>query len=232
MFGRPDGWVKVENPPIPDAEMQAYQLRRTLYELTGHSASEFKGYDTAGRFRYDFLTLAHAITDPDWHKPPKPHKNPNLPPFRTYPIPRRLPFGPLRRMAKLIGPQALRYLFDVGSESGAEFFRLELRRRLDKEFRDGNHHKQYGHELDLIRFGNAVLQLEQNSGLRRSESLEAAAQRLDMAASRRTLERHFREFRKLCQRLGYVRHPSEWSKAVPQFSLRDLDARAPDKPER
>lgn len=135
-------------------------------------------------------------------------------------------------MAKLIGPQSLRYVFLVGSDDYADLFRVELRRRLDKEFRDGNHYKGYGDELDAIRFGNAVLQIERDRGASRGDALEHAAEALNMSASKRTLEREFQRFRSLCERRGYVPHPSEWIGFRPCFSLRDLDGRATDKPEK
>lgn len=219
-------------PSIPDAEMQRFERRRSIAEMGAKIAAEVRPFDEAHQFIEDFGSLAHAIVDPDWHKPPKPHGDPRLPPFRTTALPRRLPFGPLRRMAKLIGLQSLRYVFLIGSDDYSDLFRVELRRRLDKEFRDGNHYKRYGDELDVIRFGNEVLDIERDQGTSRGDALERAAEALNMSASKRTLEREFQRFRSLCEGRGYVPSPLEWIGFRPSFSLRDLDGRAADKPEK
>lgn len=219
-------------PSIPPEELQRFELQRSLAETGAQIAANIRPLDKAHQFREDFGRLARAIVDPDWHKPPKPHGDPRLPPFRTTALSRRLPFGPLRRMAKLIGPHSLRYVFLVGSDDYADLYRVELRRRLDKEFRHGNHYKRSGNELDLIAFGHAVLTIERDQGSARGEALELAAESLNMTASKRTLERDFKRFRQICERRGYVPHPNEWMGSRPYFSLGDLDGRASDKPEK
>jgi hypothetical protein len=187
--------------------------------------------DDAMQFRSDFRALAHALIDPDWHKPPRPHGIATLPPFRAHAHPRRLPFGPLRRMTRLLGSPALRYVFAVGSDEGADFYRLELRPRQDKEFRRGNHYKRYEREARLIRFGNAVLERERIGGTKRGEALDSSAVELGIAASTRSLERYFRQFRLLCQRLGYVPTSLGWMEGLPRFALLDLEGRNSDKSE-
>lgn len=203
-------------------------MRRTIRELGEQIELEVRDLDHARQFRRDFALLAHAMNEQDWQKPPKPHRNPLLPPYRTHPLPRRLPFGPLKRMAKLIGPEALRYVFDLGSETSSEFFRLVLRPRLDKEYPKGNEFKRYRHQANIVRFGNAVLSFEHDAGFSRSEALEAAAQAVGVPGSLRTLERYLREFRDHCLTCGYVPHPQQELGVFPQFSLGDLDGRASD----
>lgn len=219
-------------PQTPDTEIQAYESRLTLSDMAGRFAVLSGHNDGAPEFRSDFLSIAHAITDPDWHKPPRPHGIADLPPFRTYAIPRRLPFGPLRRMARLIGANAVRYLFAVGSDQGADFYRLELRQRLEKEFRRSNHYKTHDQEATLIRFGNAVLGLEREGLRTRSEALEAAAQQLGIAASDRSHERYFHRFKMHCERLGYVPSSLNSIDRPPKFALADLVRRTSDKPQK
>jgi hypothetical protein len=215
---------------IPTPEMQAFKQARLLQDLASRIAEETGEFDLSRQFRDDFEALAFSITDPDWHKAPKPHNNPKLPPYRTHALPRRLPFGPLRRMARLIGPQSLRYLFQVGSDQGADYYRIELRPRLDKEHRTGSRHKRFDHEFDVIEFGNLVLRIERNdSQISRGAALEAAANRLRIPASGRTLERRFQDFRRLCERAGYVVDVWQRANASPEFSLADIDARPSDK---
>lgn len=216
-------------PSLPLEEMQRFEFQRSLAEAGAKIAANIRPLDKAHQFREDFGRLAHAIVDPDWHKPPKPHGDPRLPPFRTTALPRRLPFGPLRRMAKLIGPHSLRYVFLVSSDDYADLYRVELRRRLDKEFRHGNHYKRSGDELDAIAFGHTVLTIERDQGTPRGEALELAAEFLNMSASKRTLERDFQRFRQICEKRGYVPHPNEWARSRPCFSLDDLDGRTSDK---
>jgi len=220
----------VVKPPIPISEWQRWEMQRTIRELGEQIELEARDLDRARQFRRDFALLAHAMNELDWQKPPKPYRNPLLPPYRTHPLPRRLPIGPLKRMAKLIGPEALRYVLDLGSETGSEFFRLILRPRLDKEYPEGNEFKRYRHHANIVRLGNAVLSFERAARVSRSEALEAAAQAVGVTGSLRTLERYFREFREHCLNCGYVPHPQQELGALPQFSLCDLDGRSPDKP--
>lgn len=143
---------------------------------------------------------------------------------------RRFPFGPLRRMAKRVGPKALRYIMEVGSHQSQEFFRLELRPRKDKEFGRDNLYKRLGEDLDLIRFGHAVLTIERDTGVTRGQAYEVAAQAMTLkVASGRSFERYFQQFKSLCKIMGYVPHPLEFTGSSPCFSLDDLDGRTSDK---
>jgi len=220
-------------PKIPPDELRAFLQRQKLDDLGSELFRHAADVDHSRQFRSDFAALAFAITDPDWHKPPKPHSNPNLPPLRTYPLPRRLPFGPLRRMAKLIGPHSLRYLFQVGADQGGDQYRLELRPRLEKERHNAKLHKAVSREVDALVFGNNVLRLERDKGLARSAALAEAAERLGVIASSRTLERRFNDFRKDCHRKGFVPTDRLWARwATPEFRLCDLEGRPTDNPQK
>ncbi len=216
---------------IPAAENQAYENRRTMDKI-GAQFAALSGNEAARLFIRDFQAIAHAITDPVSHKLPEPHGIADLPPFRTYAARRRLPVGALRRMARLIGVDSLRYLFGVCSEQDSDLYRLELRPRLDKEFRRGNYYKKYDEEATLLRFGNTVLMLERDQWLTRNEALAAAARQLGIAAgSARSHERYFYQFRRLCELRGYV--PSSLGLMMPpSFALADLSGRPSDKPQK
>jgi hypothetical protein len=208
--------------------MRAFKNRRASRDMTWRVADS-TGEDGARQFRSDFQAIAHAITDPDWHKTPKPHDIAIFPPFRTKDLPRRLPFGPLMRMARLLGLPALRYVFAVSADQGTDFYRLVIRPRLDKEFRRGNHYKRHDQEAKLVRFGNAVLERELFGEAKRSEAMEAAAIELGIVASARSHERYFHQFRMLCEQLGYIPSSNDWMGRPPRFALADLDGRSPDK---
>lgn len=212
----------MDHQPIPDVENQAYQ-RKIENTRIATQILEDAGVDAATQqFMRDFSQLAFAITEPDWHKPLPPHGIDGLPPFRTEPIPRKLPRGPLKRMARMLGIGPLRYLRLVGTDDYQDAYRLVLRQRLDKEYRRGNHYKAHRKGANLIRFGNEVLSLKEEGVPTLEKALETAASQLGYGASLRTLERRFRAFRNHCLKLRYVPSPSEWMGAPPKFSLDDL----------
>lgn len=220
-------------PSIPPEEMQSFELQKSIGELTAKFVIETEPLSDFHQFETDFAALAFAIIPPSKPKSAKAPGNGGLFQLKRVSGPRRLPFGPLRRMAKRVGPKVLRYILEVGSDQSEEFFRLELRRRLDKEYPKSNLYKRLGEDLDAIRFGHAVLTIERETGVTRGKAYEIAAQAMTIrAASGRSLERDFQQFKRLCKRIGYVPHPLEGTGSRPCFSLRDLDGRATDKPEK
>lgn len=215
---------------IPPEEMQRFELGREIRELTAKLAIETEPQTDIQQFKSDFAELAFAIIEPPRRKTTKVRGTGGLPKRRKAMAPRPIPFGPLRRMAKRVGPNALRFIFEVGSHQSQQFFRLELRPRKDKEFAGGNLYKRLGEDLDLIRFGHAVLTIERDTGVTRSQAYEIAAQAMTLkAASGRSFERYFQQFKRLCIRMGYVPHPLQFTGSSPCFSLDDLDGRTSDK---
>lgn len=216
---------------IPPEEMQRFDLGRRIGELTSKLVRETEPVADIAQFRADFAELAFATIKAPRRKTAKGRGTVGLLQLDKAMAPRRLPFGPLKRMAKRVGPRALRHIMEVGSDQSEEFFRLILRPRKDKEFGGGNLYKRLGEDLDLIRFGHAVLTIERDTGITRDKAYEVAAQALTLkAASKRSFERYFQQFKSLCKSLGYVPHPLEFTGSSPCFSLNDLDGRTSDKP--
>lgn len=219
-------------PQIPLEEIQRFELQRSIGEMTARFVRDNAALADNHQFETDFKALAFAIIAPSQPPSAKVREKVGLPQLKRVPGPRRLPLGPLRRMAKRVGPRALRYIMEVGSDQSMEYFRLELRHRLDKEFPQGNLYKRLGDDLDVIRFGHEVLTIERDCNIARGKALERAAGSLRMtAASTRTLEREFRRFKRLCALMGHVPHPLAHLGVGPCFALHDLDGRATDKPE-
>ena len=215
---------------IPPEEMQRFLLGRRIGELATKLEREIEPLADIQQFKTDFAELAFAIIEPGRRKAAKVRGTAGLPQLREAMSPRRIPFGPLRRMAKRIGPKALRYIMEVGSHQSQEFFRLELRPRKHKEFGGDNLYKRLGDDLDLIQFGHAVLTIERDTGVTRGEAYEIAAQAMKLeASSGRSFERYFQQFKSLCKRMGYVPHPLQFTGFSPCFSLDDLDGRTSDK---
>ena len=205
-------------------------MGRSLGEQTAQFLRQTEPLADFHQFQTDFAALAFAVIEPARRKTAKSRGTGGLPPLREATAPRRFPFGPLRRMAKRIGSKALRYLMEVSSHQSQEFFRLELRPRKDNEFGGDNLYKRLGEDLDLIRFGHAVLTIERDTGATRGQAYEVAAQAMALkAGSGRSFERYFQQFKRLCIRMGYVPHPLEFTGSSPCFSLDDLDGRTSDK---
>lgn len=220
----------MKKPSIPPVEMQRFELQRSIGEMTARYVSDTAAPADIQQFETDFAALAFAIIAPSQPRTAKVRERGALPQLKRVPGPRRLSFGPLRRMAKRVGPRALRYIMKVGSDQSMEYFRLELRARLDKEFPQGNFYKRLGEDLDVIRFGHAVLTIERDTGVTRGKAYEIAAQAMTIkAASGRSLERDFQRFKRLCRRIGYVPHPLQSTGSRPCFSLNDLDGRTSAK---
>lgn len=221
-------------PQVPQSELKAYQLRRQLIEV-GSGSELLTGIDPdASVFIRDFKAISHSLNDKLEGRPPKPHGIAMFPPFRKTVVRQSLPFGPLRRMARRVGIDELRYLFEVGSDKAMDPFRLIIRRRLDKEFLRGNHYKRHDQRADKIEFGNRVLELERDkSGCEkfgRTEALQLAGAECGLkASSPRSFERYFSDFRTICTKLGYVPHPLEAFGQTPMFALKHLDGRSSDK---
>lgn len=222
------------DPQVPLSELRAYQLRRQLVEV-GSGLGLLSGIDPdASVFIRDFKAISHSLNDQLEGWSPKPHGIPMFPPFRKAVMRQSLPFGPLRRMARRVGIDELRYLFEVGSDNAMDPYRLIIRPRFDKEFSRGNRYKRHDQRADKIEFGNRVLELERDkSGCEkfgRTEALQLAGAECGLkAASSRSFERYFSDFRTICTELGYVPHPLEAFGHAPMFALADLDGRASDK---
>jgi hypothetical protein len=150
------------------------------------------------QFKRDFGALAFKIVDQDWHKPLNPCGESSLQGLRTEPLPRRLDFGPLRRMARLVGIGQLRVVFQQGHPNSQGSYRLELRARLKKEYPDGRQRRDKI-ELDqkLMTFGLEVLRLEA-SGSNRITALNNVTVH---AGSLRQRQRKFAEFAELVRSL-------------------------------
>lgn len=221
-------------PSIPPEEMQRFELQKSLGEQTAKFVRDNEELADARQFETDFTALAFAIIalSQPTPTPTNTRTNDGLTPLKRATLPRRLPLGPLRRMAMRVGPKVLRHIMAVGSDQSQEFFRLELRKRLDREFPKGNLYKRLDHDIDIIRFGHEVLTIERDCNIARGKALERAAESLRMtAASMRTLEREFRRFKRLCRLMGHVPHPLAHLGHRPCFALRDLDGRTTDKSE-
>lgn len=157
-------------PSIPTEEMQRFELQRSIGKMTARYVGDTAAPADIHQFETDFAALAFAIIAPSQPRTAKVRERGALPQLKRVPGPRRLPFGPLRRMANRISPRVLRYIMKVGSDQSMEYFRLELRVRLDKEFPQGNLYKDLGEDLDAIRFGHAVLTIERDTGVTRGKA--------------------------------------------------------------
>lgn len=204
---------------MAEPSAQENEVVRKLVE-SFHAATATIFDTPAHQFRKDFEQLAFGLLDSDWHLPPEPHANPKLPPFRTYPLPRRLPFGPLRRMARFFGIEVLEYLIELGSDqpkqirrfqrhNSAPEYKLDLRFRKDNEFPDlGFRRRAWNRELDLAWFGSLVLKYE-DQGRARGTAQRLAAQQMGKNyrfKSDRTLIRMFGEYAKLIQRRSHMQN--------------------------
>jgi hypothetical protein len=213
---------------VPPSEQGAYHRRLQRTEAAG-AADFIAGDDPAAiLFIRDFQAIAHALTDELQRRNLRPHEDPIFPPFRVNAAARRLPFGPLRRIARRIGLAQLHYIFEVGSDKAMNPFRLLVRPRLDKEFSRGNRYKRHDQRAGKIDFGNRVLEIERGN-VGRTEALERAGGECGLkVSSTRSFERYFHEFRAICMELGYVPHPLEALGHPPVFALSDLDGRSSD----
>lgn len=209
-----------------ELELQAYSAHQRISEI--EAALLLQAEDAAAsQFRKDFERLAFLIVDQDWHLPPDPHNSLLLAPFRTAPIPRRLPFGPLRRTARFLGIETLKYLFRMGSDNSFERYRLELRLRLLKEIPDaGERRKTAKRNGELIRFGGLVLGFEEGGCGRGKARRKAATEMGNKFKNKndRTLIRMFNDFAALCSQRGHVPHLGVGyrSDAKPRFPLRKV----------
>lgn len=213
---------------VPPAEQGAYSRR--LERAEAASAADFVSGDgpAAILFIRDFQAIAHALANEFPARRLGSHGNPIFPPFRANAAAHRLPFGPLRRIARRIGLDVLRYLFEVGSDEATDPFRLVVRPRLDKEFSRGNRYKRHDQRAAKIDFGNRVLEIERGN-VGRTEALERAGNECGLTvSSTRSFERYFQDFKVICMKLGYVPHPLEALGHPPAFALADLDGRASD----
>lgn len=132
------------------------------------------------------------------------------------------PFGPLLRVARLVGPGTLRMLASMAAERGNSRYRIELRPRMDSEYRRGNVGKRVRTRQAAIEFGNRVLSLERTENLGRGLAMERAAEELNAVAAARTQERQWRAFCRLCRKLGYVPSVLDHLGFPPAFALSDL----------
>jgi hypothetical protein len=189
-----------------DGELAIFELRRKVAESCATWSSQVDDEATK-QFRQDFEQLAFYFVNQDWHLPPEPHNSLQFAPFRTTPIPRRLPFGPLRRMVRFFEIEILKYLLRMGSDESFARYRLVLRDRLLTEMPDAGARKTSTiRNVKIIEFGNLVLGYE-NAGIARGHALRMAATEMGRFFTNkndRTLFRWFKEFARLCQRRGYV----------------------------
>lgn len=143
-----------------------------------------------------------------------------------------LPMRVLLPLARRVGVSALRLLAERLSPIGDSQQRIVIRNRKTSEYSKSDRSPSHKHpsrnrrqyilrEVELIRFGNAVLRFD--SELSRGEALEAAAEKLGRARGKRTLEADFRKFKAICRSQGYVPPEDELFGYGPQFSLADLD---------
>jgi hypothetical protein len=114
-------------------------------------------------------------------------------------------------------------VFEIGSPKSREFFRADVRPRLDKEFEGGNKFKEADDECDLIKFGNCVIEFRKRTDTN-EEAYKLAADHVKLKSdSKRSFERTYARFKKLCRKLGRVPHVMEDLGVPPQFTLADLD---------
>ena len=126
-------------------------------------------------------------------------------------------------LARQIGIRNLRKVFEIGSPKSREFFRADVRPRLDKEFEGGNKFKEADDECDLIKFGNCVIEFRKRTDTN-EEAYKLAADHVKLKSdSKRSFERTYARFKKLCRKLGRVPHVMEDLGVPPQFTLADLD---------
>lgn len=198
----------------------------TIYrELSGKLSQSFPE-KIKTQFQADFEVLASKLINEDWFKPPRPHKNSNFPPFRSDELPKKLDFGPLRRMAKLIGTREMRYIFDLGKPDSYSTLQLTISaRKIPMTDERRKKTKQIDRRITALRFGNLVLELEEE-GLSRTAAMLEARDRLRLAVSdERSLQRIFADFRKLVLDQGFIPALFETSPFPPKYSKKDLAAK-------
>jgi hypothetical protein len=148
------------------------------------------------------------------------------PPIYIEVLPRRLPFGPLRRMARAVGFKELRHIFWLTRPVGHHSLRIDVSERLPSEKPDnGEQDRRIGRQISAERFGNAVLAYEAK-GSGRDEALNNAAEKLNLPSrSKRSLERRFQEFQTLMRKRGFVGDHMPGTLGLPRFGLRALKAK-------
>ncbi len=150
----------------------------------------------------------------------------NEPPVYIEKLPRPLPFGPLRRIARVIGFKELRYFFWLMQPEGYHSFRIDVRERLPSEKPDnGKLDNRIDREIEVERYGYAVLEYEA-TGSGRDEALNKAAEKHALSSSsKRSLERRFQEFKKLMREREFVGDYMPGSFGPLRFGLRALNAK-------
>jgi hypothetical protein len=217
------------NQSIPDDEMAAFERKREFAKFADAMDDWLSIGKDAAQFMTDLDALAQVISSPEFDELGRAKLSGTPRQRATGKAAMVLPFGPLRRIARRLGPVPLRYVLSVGSPIWQSAFRLVLRRRFDSEFASSNRHKAYAERSRLIEFGSLVLRLEHEHRCLRSEARSRAAERLKIERSDRSLERWFAEFVALSESIGYVPSPLEWAGSLPRFSLADLDPKGSAK---
>jgi hypothetical protein len=221
------------------AELQSYMAQKKRLQSALELMAEIDMERPQSRqFEKDIDSLFFHQINPNWHKPYTPEsadviafksakgiKGFNISP-RAVHLARRLPLGPLRRIAGLIGVRNLRHIFDLAQPNGHSKYLISVRERKAPEKPDkGKLDKRVAKQIAAKQFGQAVLKFE-SLGADRKTAMQLAAAETRLPGDRRTWERRYKDFVVLCRKEGFVPSPHNYvTNSPPRVSLSALKAK-------